>query len=148
MLAAIAIDWPPFHQFHDEERPSVVSRPTVNQTRDVRMFESCQDLPLMPKARQHPSAVHASLDDFDRNQLAILLIIALAKIDKAHPAASYFLEQPVGAYARTHQRSIFVEQRIHFGSNSGSDRRRAGRVRPQQRLNFRSQCSISFAGSI
>ena len=52
------------------------------------MLEPGEDLPLVAKALQHGVAVHAALDEFDGDAHRELRVVALAKKDGAHAAAT------------------------------------------------------------
>ena len=56
------------------------------------MVEAGQNLSLVAKMAQHRIAVHAALDQLDRDLLFVLLIGALGQIDRTHPAAPIHFE--------------------------------------------------------
>ena len=88
MRPAIFVDGKTVDVLHHEIRKALAARAAVEQARDVRMFEPGEDLTLVSKALQHGVAVHAALDEFDGGAHRELRIVALAKKDSAHAAAT------------------------------------------------------------
>ena len=66
-LVAVLRDRDALHQFHDEERPPILRRASVEDLGDVRVVHHRQRLPLALEARDDLARVHAQLDDLQRH---------------------------------------------------------------------------------
>ena len=78
--------------FHREVRTSIVGDAAVEQARDVRMFETREDLPLAQETRLHRIGIHAALDDLQRGALLELSVGAFGEQHHAHAAAAEFAQ--------------------------------------------------------
>ncbi len=78
--------------FHREIRTSIVGDAAVEQARDVRMFETRENLALAQEARLHRVGIHAALDDFQRGALFELSVGAFGEQHDAHAAAAEFAQ--------------------------------------------------------
>ena len=69
---------------HDEIRKTVFGRARIKQSRDMRMVEVRENLPLIAKMAQHFFCIHPALDELDRDLLSILIVNALGQINDPH----------------------------------------------------------------
>ena len=83
-------------QLHDEVRAARVRRSRIKHLGDVRMIHHRQRLPLGLEAGDHLLAVHARLDDLQRDTAADRLGL-LGHIDEAHAPFADLLQELVGA---------------------------------------------------
>ena len=108
---------------HDEVRLAAGRSAAIEQTRDSRMLQLRQDLPLALETKPGLGVGVRGGDELDRHLLAVLAVGPLAQVDHAHAAAADLLHHPVrsdgfrrrsfGAQlgARRHRR---IEQRAGF----------------------------------
>ncbi len=82
-----------FHVLHGEEGAAVHGDAAVEKTRDVRMLQARQDLPLAQEARVDLVGVESALQDLDGGPLLELAVGALRVVDHPHPAPSDFAQQ-------------------------------------------------------
>ena len=61
------------------------------------MVEVSQNLPFLSEMAQHSIRIHASLDHFDSDAPAVLLVRALSQINCAHPTSADLTNDPIGA---------------------------------------------------
>src|SRR5262245_20296367 len=97
MRAAVLVDRLAIDVLHDEVRNTVVSCPTVEETRNIRMCKAGQDLPFVVETPQHGIRIHAALDHLDRDTQLELRVGALSEVDGAHPSAAKLADDAIGA---------------------------------------------------
>ena len=90
---AVVDDRLPFDVLHREVRPAVRRAATVEKTRDERMLEAGEYLPLVPEAADDAVGVHAALEHLDRHALLERIIVADAEIHGAHSAMTDLANQ-------------------------------------------------------
>ncbi len=76
------------HVLHRVPRPAVGGEATIEEARDVRMIEPGEDAPLLHEAAHDLVAVHAALEQLERNLLHEAAVAALGEIHLAHAAAT------------------------------------------------------------
>ena len=130
---AILVDRQTVDVLHHEIREALAARAAVKQPRDVRMLESREDLALVSKALQHGVAIHAALDELDGGAHLELRIVALAKKDGAHAAATQLAHDAIRAdvtgFRQNRRRDALDSRRRITDKGAGLGRRRAGAVR-------------------
>ena len=134
-------------QFHDEERPSGLRGPAVENTGDVRMIHQRQRLPFRLEPRHHAAGVHARLQDLERDTPSHGIPL-LGQIHHTASTLPDLLQQGVApdAHARPfHHRSrrhhVWIHRRRRRGRYAGKDVLRiAGRI--QQRLDPSTQDGV------
>ena len=94
---AVVDDRLPFDVLHGEVRPAVRRAATVEKTRDERMLEAGENLPLVPEATHDAVGVDAALEHLDRHALLERIIGADAQIHGAHAAVTDLTNQAVRA---------------------------------------------------
>ena len=133
MRPAILVDRQTVDVLHHEIRQALAAGAAVEQPRDVRMLEPGEDLALVSKALQHGVAIHAALDEFDGGAHRELRIVALAKKDGAHAAATQLAHDAIRADVtgfRENRRGDALDSRRRIADKrAGLRRRRAGAVR-------------------
>ena len=82
----IPVDRRPFDVLHHEVRQPVRCRPTVVETRNVRMLEGGEDLPLVLEPPDDDFRIHAAANHLDRDAALERLVGAPSQIDGAHAA--------------------------------------------------------------
>src|ERR1043166_8257985 len=80
VLRAVSIEGDAFYVFHDEVRQALSGGAAVEHARDVGVVERRQDLPLVAKTENHRIAVHTAPDQFDGDQLAVLIVRAFGQV--------------------------------------------------------------------
>ncbi len=106
MLLAVLVDGRSFYILHDDVRTTIGQCPPIQQSRDVHMLKTGQDLPFDAKAplnRRHQSGAH----DLDCHPVAKLIVRAFTQIHCSHAAAaqlSYHLVCADGRRGRWIQR--------------------------------------------
>jgi hypothetical protein len=96
VVVAVPGDRHAVDQLHDEIRPTVFGGPAVEDAGDVDMVHHGQRLPLGLEARDDLAAVHARLDDLERD-LALHGLDLLGHEDRAHAAFADLLQELVRA---------------------------------------------------
>ena len=96
VLIAVLGDLDPAHQFHDEVGPAGVGHARVEDLGDVRMVHHRQRLPLGLEPRDDLPAVHAQLDDLERDA-AFDRLALFGHPDFAEAAFADLLQQLVAA---------------------------------------------------
>ena len=82
----------------------------VEQSRDMRMDQTSEDLALLAEAPDHLVRVHATLDHLDRDAMPGDAVNAFGAIDSAHAAATELVDQAIGADAFTDRGVDLVRQ--------------------------------------
>jgi len=95
------------------------------------MFEPCQDLALMAETGHHSGGTQATLDHFEGHELAVMLVIALSQVDRAHTASPDLPEHAIGSQSSANQRRL-VQHRGSFRFNGREHDRFVGTVRTEQ----------------
>ncbi len=95
-LVAVSVDGLPVDVFHDEIGASVVVASAVEEPRDARVVQRCQDAPFKAEAPQHLVRVHPALDLFDGHLLHEPVGLAFCEVDGAHAAPADFPHDAVG----------------------------------------------------
>ncbi len=93
-LVAVAIDRRALDVFHDEVWQAVGGRAAVEQPRDVRMFQPCQDLALGPEL-PHALRIEQAAHHLDGDLLQELVVVAFGEVDGAHAAFAEHAHQAV-----------------------------------------------------
>src|SRR5574341_588886 len=88
MATAIVRDRLAGDEFHHEVGQAVRLRAAVQQSRNVRMIERSQNLPLAQESVAREVRVHPALADLARDLLMEMLVVTRGFVDGAHPAAS------------------------------------------------------------
>ena len=96
VLVAVLGDPDPLDQFHDKVGPAVVRRPCVEDSGDVGMVHHRQSLALGLEPGDDLAAVHARLDDLQRDAAPDRLPL-FGHRNFAHPAHPDSLQQLVTA---------------------------------------------------
>jgi hypothetical protein len=82
----VAIDRYAIDVLHDEKWSTILGLSPVEETRNVRMLQRCQNLSLVSKPREDFPGVHTGAKKFDGHSLAEFAIRPRGKIDRPHPA--------------------------------------------------------------
>src|SRR5437016_2199846 len=83
---------------HDKVRKSVIRGSGVNQSSNVRVLQSGQDLPFSLKPPQYFVGIGPAFEEFDCNLFFELAIGAFGQVDTAHSTAANFTDDPVSAH--------------------------------------------------
>ena len=102
---AVRVDRFAVDVLHDEVGRAVRRAPAVEQSRDVRVLQRRQDLPLRAQPALHLAREHAAADQLDGDLLLILLVGALGEIDVAHAARAELAHDAIRAEARAFERA-------------------------------------------
>jgi hypothetical protein len=86
-LIAVNIDRTALDVLHHEVRQSIGGRAGVEEARDVRVVQICEDLHLVSEAPPDNVAAETGLDQLDRDLLSIVFVIPLGQVDGAHSSA-------------------------------------------------------------
>ncbi len=81
--------------FHHQVELALIRASPVQKTGNVRMAESRQHLALAAEARDEIARLQAGPQDFHRDLLLELPVVALRPVNPAHAAAADFLGNPV-----------------------------------------------------
>ena len=84
LLFAILRDGQAIDVLHDEVRKPILGRAAIQQSRNKRMLQVRQDLPLLAETPQHGVGIHAALQDLDSDFL-LIVIVADCKMNGSHP---------------------------------------------------------------
>src|SRR5436190_20570504 len=84
---------------HDEVGQTIVSRSSVEQSRDIWVIEPGQDLAFLSETAQDLSRVGASIQYLDRNLFLKLTVSTLRQKNCAHPTAAKFTGDDIRAHA-------------------------------------------------
>src|SRR5690606_35963186 len=95
MLVAVFVERLTMDVLHDEERLSFCGFSSVDETRDIRMIETCQDLPLRTEALARIAMDRRRVDDLDRNLCGILAIGTLREINSACASVAEYRDQSI-----------------------------------------------------
>ncbi len=94
---AVGVDRFAVDVLHDEVRRAVRRAPAIEQSRDVRVLQRRQDLPLHAQPALHLAREHAAADQLDRDLLLVFLVGALGEIHVAHAAGAELAQDPISA---------------------------------------------------
>ena len=100
LVVAVLGDGDALDQLHHEVRPASVGAAGIEHAGDVGMVHHRQRLPLGLEAGDHLLAVHARLDDLERDAAADRLLL-LGHVDHAHAPFADLLQELVGADLRS-----------------------------------------------
>jgi hypothetical protein len=104
VAVAVLVDPQALDVVEREPGHAIGGRPAVEETRDVRMIEAREDLPLVSEPVQDRLAVAPLLHQFDGRALAHFLARANRQVHGAHPTAPDLAHDPVRPDARARQR--------------------------------------------
>ena len=90
VVLAILVDGLAFDILHYKVRKAVLCRSAIEESGDVRMIETGEDLPLIAKAAHNKVGIHAPVDEFDRDTSFKLGVSTNRQIDRPHSAATDF----------------------------------------------------------
>src|SRR5262245_28507698 len=108
--AAVVVNGLALDELHHVERQTVVAHSTIKETRDVRMFERGEYLPLVAEAARDGVGVEATQNDFDGHLLLEVAVVADRGEDSAHPASSYFARDAITPDTPAFQPCAFSER--------------------------------------
>ena len=97
IFVAILVDGRTFDMLHHQIGRAVLAASAVEELHDVRMVECREGLALVAKSMENLLGIDSGLNHFDRNLLAIVLIVPLAEIDDCHAAVADLAENAIGA---------------------------------------------------
>jgi hypothetical protein len=80
---------------HGEVRQAVRGRAPIEQTGDVGMLETGENLTLVAKPLNDGVRVGSALENLDRDALLKHVVGTHRKVDRTHPSAADLADQPV-----------------------------------------------------
>ena len=117
MLFAVTIDRAAFDVFHHEVRNAVGSFPTVEESSDVWMIQIGEDLHFVAKAPANRFAAETWVDEFDRNLLVVVFVIAFGKKDCAHATVAQLTHDSINTNSSSDSRCS-LPIRVHSKASS------------------------------
>src|ERR1700690_1757838 len=98
-LVSVAIfgNRPAFNQFHYQVRSSVFGGASIQQTGNVGMIESGQNLPLALEAGDDKIGILAGTNQLQRDFFLVVIVVADGAIHFAHATGADLLENFVGS---------------------------------------------------
>ena len=85
------------HKFHDDERNAFGGQSRIQEPGDVGMFQRRQNPPLVLESLHQAGTVKCRVDQFYRDVLFKLVVVAAAQVHDAHAATADNADQPVWA---------------------------------------------------
>ncbi len=144
---AVLRDGDAVDELHHEVGPAGFGRPGVEDPGDVRVVHHGEGLALGLEPGDDLIAVHAGLDDLERD-LATDGLLLLGHVDDAHAALADLLEQLVGTDPRARPFGQAVVSEGHRDRVDRPTQEAAGLlVRPEQVLDPLSQRGVADAGA-
>src|SRR5262249_17996809 len=88
VLRCVLCDPGPLDVLHDQVRSSVIAGTPVEESCNVRMLKTRQNLTLATEATQNKVGVEARMHQLDGNVRLVLFVVARGQIYSAHSAAT------------------------------------------------------------
>ena len=108
MLFAVTIDRTAFDVFHHEVRDAVGCFASIEESSDVGMVQIGEDLHLVAKAPANCFAAETWIDEFDRNLLAVVFIVAFREKHCAHATVAQLTHNSECANPRSDSRGPLI----------------------------------------
>ncbi len=150
LLGAVVGDRLPVDELHDEVGNALLRRATIEQARDVRMFQAREDLALSAQPAADEGRAGPSVHQLDGDLLLVFVVDAASPVDLAHAADADGFDELIRTAAAADHRALerletergmrrdvqegFVgavirgEQRFHFDAELGICRAKACEV--------------------
>ena len=146
------VDRTTFDVFHHEVRNTVGSFAGVEESSDVGMIQIGEDLHLVAKASANSFAAESRVDEFDRNLLAVIFIVAFCEKNRPHATMAQLTQNSERADSCSDSRGSPI---IRIHSKASSIRRAlfhriVARVDLvcQQQIDFSAQLCVVCAGFV
>src|SRR5580698_2134804 len=150
-MVAVLGDRPPLDQFHRNVWDSILCCAAIEQSRDIWMFETGQNLALVLESSDDRVGILTCADNFQRHLLAILIVGTKGAIDFTHASRPDLLHDPISADTSSDPRVVFDGNESCSGFRKGgfAEKLRAGLLlTPKQELNLAAERIVANALSI
>ena len=96
VLRGILCDPGPLDVLHDQVGSSIVCAASIEQSCDVRMLKTGQNLALATEATKNKVGVESRVHQLDCNIRFVLLVVARCQIDSAHSTVAQLANEAIG----------------------------------------------------
>jgi hypothetical protein len=118
IFVAILVYGRAFYVLHDQIGRAILAAAAVEELHNIGMVEGCEGLALIAKSIENLLRIDSGLNHFDRDLLAIILVVAFAEIDDRHPPLANLAEDAIGT--NSFSRHFFRQQLRLRGEQIGS----------------------------
>ena len=102
MRIAVLVNRSAFNQLHHQVRNALVGRPSIEQPRNIRMIERCENLPLMPEPFQNRRRIVPTPHQLDRYFLFVLPIGTARTVHLTHSSVTDLFQNVVCTNPASH----------------------------------------------
>jgi hypothetical protein len=95
---AIFVDRQAFDVLHDKIWLSIGSRTAIEQTRDIGMLETREDLPFLSEPIDNQIGFHALTDELDRHLFSKFRVGTHRQVNRSHTAGTELADEFVWSY--------------------------------------------------